>query len=173
MKRHLLKKISLLCVSVVLLTACSTTGTKGGAGGAEDVTTMGLGNEQSIGGYGLTDAYRMKPGYNQIYFFDFDKNDIHANYLPSIDVQANYLLAHPGARVLLTGNTDSRGSHEYNIALGNRRALAVANRLEMDGVPKRQIRVVSYGAEKPIAPGDDDRSYALNRNVQLIFEAKG
>ncbi len=139
------------------------------------VTTMGLGGD-TAGGQTLPDMAQrclsLKGGANQIYFFDFDQSNVHDKYVASINAQANYVLSHSNAKILLTENTDERGSSEYNIALGNRRALSVAEVLKAQGVPAKRFRVVSYGSEKPIAPGHDDRAWALNRNVQLIFEGK-
>ena len=76
------------------------------------------------------------------------------------DVQANYLAMHPGVKVRLEGHTDARGSAEYNIALGWRRAQSVAQRLEMQGVHPDQIKIVSYGKEKPAVLGDTAAAYA-------------
>lgn len=181
MNYHKLFKIALLTLAAVSISACSSTkknasdmGSSSYMGGNGGVSTMGLGPDdgQSIGGYGTSDAYRLKGGANQIYFFDFDQSNVHEKYIPSLNAQANYVVSHPSARILLTGNTDERGSSEYNIALGNRRALAVQNALKSQGVASQKIRVVSYGSEKPVAQGHDDKAWALNRNVQLIYEAK-
>lgn len=182
MKIKSIIKLTAIVLSAIAIAACSSTSkksgtdnTSGGAyvGGSSGVTTMGLGdNGQTIGGYGTSDAYRLKGGANQIYFFDFDQSNIHDKYVPSVNAQANYVLSHSSAKILLTGNTDERGSSEYNIALSNRRALAVANVMKAQGVSAGKYRVVSYGSEKPIAQGHDERSWALNRNVQLIYEAK-
>lgn len=177
MKLTQIVKISAIATSLVLLAACSTTGSgssgNGSAGAYQGTTTMGLGLPQTIAGLNTSASpYRMKAPYNQIYFFDFDSSNIHSEDVPSIDVQGNYLAANPSASVLLTGNTDERGSREYNIALGERRALAVANRLQMDGAKQSQVQVVSYGAEKPVVPGHNQAAWAQNRNVQLIYQSK-
>jgi peptidoglycan-associated lipoprotein len=174
-----LLKITIACVVGFTLAACSTTKTTKAstdssyAGGNSGTSAMGLGDEgQSIGGFGTSEAYRLRGGANQIYFFEYDQSTVNDKYVPSINAQANYILSHSSAHLLLTGNTDERGSREYNIALGNRRALAVANVLKAQGVAPGKFRVVSYGSEKPVAQGHDDHAWALNRNVQLIFEAK-
>ncbi len=162
-----------------MLVACSTTNSNNGANspgagmGSGSATAAGLGRGQMIAGYNTSASYRLRAPYNQLYFFDFDKDTVHSDYLPSLSAQANYLIAHPNARILLIGDTDERGSREYNIALGNRRALAVRNQLQMDGVNPKQIRWVSYGAEKPLVPAHNERAYAINRNVQLIYKSKG
>lgn len=175
LNRRLLK-VMVTSLSLLTLIACSSNTKMAANEGAEGIgeggaLASGLGEPASIAGYRTDRAYRLSIN-NQIYFFDFDKSDVHPEYLPSIDAQANYLVTHPRAHVLLTGNTDERGSREYNIALGNRRALSVADRLKVDGVKPSQIRVVSYGPEKPVAQGNDEQAYAYNRNVQLIYESK-
>lgn len=182
-----IKRISKILATTALaiaVAACSTTKSPKGSGsdsnymggGSNGVSTQGLGSDSqygdNIGGYCITDACRLHAPSNQIYFFDFDRSDLHDKYGASINAQANYIVGHGSAHVLLTGNTDERGSREYNIALGNRRAVSVANQLKAQGVKPNQVRVVSYGAEKPLVQGHDERSWAINRNVQLIYEAK-
>lgn len=173
-------KVLFLSASLITLAACSTTGTSdNGAAGSDQggvanvnangATTSGVGQMTNFGGSGQGNAGAMKVG-NQSYYFDFDKSDVAQSDSPSIKVQADYLIAHANAKVLLAGNTDVRGSREYNIALGNRRALAVAAVLEMDGVSKSQITTVSYGAEKPVALGNDETAYAKNRRVDLTYQ---
>jgi peptidoglycan-associated lipoprotein len=164
----------LFCISLLAITmaACSTVGKKGAGIHQEGAYASGLGTEEGFGGGSRHGSNTHAPS-NQTYYFDFDRSDIHGEDLPSIDAQGNYLATHPGARVLLTGNTDERGSREYNIALGERRALSVSSRLMMDGAKRSQIRVVSYGAEKPIAFGHTEADYAKNRRVELIYEDLG
>lgn len=161
-------------LSMLSLVACSTVGSKNGNGttssddgSGSTVVANGIGSDDGFGSYG--NAKAMQVG-NQHYYFDFNSNDIHSVDMPSIKVQANYLATHSSAKVLLTGNTDERGSREYNIGLGNRRANSVAKILELDGVNASQITVVSYGAEKPVALGHDEASYAKNRRVDLIYQ---
>lgn len=106
---------------------------------------------------------------DRVYYFDFDSNLVHATDRPAVLANANYLLAHPEARVLLEGHTDPRGSREYNIGLGERRAKAVAEILTARGVNPAQIRVVSYGAEKLASPGHSEADYQQDRRVVLIY----
>jgi len=110
-------------------------------------------------------------GQRQIYYFEFDRSDIQKEDLESIQVQAQYLIEHPTARIVLEGHTDSRGSREYNVGLGERRANSAAKALELHGVPTRQIRVVSYGQERPAILGYTEEVYTLNRRVELVYEA--
>lgn len=167
-----------LGASVLALAACATTSDSkngsGGAGGADGANASAMGNNTSFGdGSGSMgengNAMAMKVG-NQRYYFDFDRSEVREVDKASIKVQANYLIAHPKAKVLVAGNTDNRGSREYNIGLGNRRALSVADILQMDGVSKNQITTVSYGAEKPVALGNGEDSWQQNRRGDLVYQ---
>lgn len=111
-------------------------------------------------------------GDNQTYYFDFDRSKILADAIVSIKAQADYLIAHPDARVRLEGNTDNRGSREYNIALGWRRDQTVQHIMLQDGVAPKQIVMLSYGKERPAVVGDNEAAWAKNRRVNLIYEAK-
>ena len=111
-------------------------------------------------------------GDNQTYYFDFDRSKILASDAESIKAQSDYLISHPGARVRLEGNTDNRGSREYNIALGWRRDQTVQHMMLQDGVSPKQIVMLSYGKERPAVLGDNEAAWAKNRRVNLIYEAK-
>jgi peptidoglycan-associated lipoprotein len=115
--------------------------------------------------------YTTKAPHNQIYLFAYDDSALSEKYVASVHAQADYLKSHPGARVLIAGHTDEHGSREYNVALGERRASTVADIIKMDGVPRSQIRVVSYGKERPANLGHDETAHAANRRVELTYEA--
>lgn len=102
-------------------------------------------------------------------YFEFDKSDIQAKYLDVLTAHADYLMKHANVHIRLEGNTDERGSREYNIALGDRRAQAVRRFLMFQGVPADQITTVSYGEEKPADPGHDESAWAKNRRVDLVY----
>lgn len=162
------------------LAACSSmSGSKGaGQGFTGDeagsyTNTAGMGGEAGfIGNDPTQDPKHKLKVANQVYYFDFDRSDVKDIDVASIRVQANYLAAHPKARVRLEGNTDERGSREYNIALGERRAKSIMTMLINDGARREQIRVVSYGSEKPAATGHNEDAWSLNRRVELKYEAK-
>ncbi len=101
-------------------------------------------------------------------YFDFDKSDIKADSLSVVASWATYLSANPTSKVRLEGNTDERGTREYNIGLGERRANAVAQALEAKGVSASQLTTVSYGKERPVALGHDEASWGQNRRVDLV-----
>jgi peptidoglycan-associated lipoprotein len=102
-------------------------------------------------------------------FFDFDSNEIPAQYTPLIEAHAKFLSDHPSAKVILQGNTDERGSAEYNLALGERRADAIRRRLQLLGVADGQIETVSYGSEKPKAVGHDESAWKQNRRADIVY----
>ncbi len=166
----------IVSLGLAALAGCSSTHKGAGSGadanGADGVYGSALGQDASFTGEDTFEQASTRAPYNQTYHFAFDNSEIRPEYMASINAQAQYIVAHPSARVLIEGNTDSRGSREYNIALGERRAKSVAQVLMLQGVKKEQIRIVSYGAERPVALGNTEEAYRLNRRANLIYEAK-
>ena len=107
---------------------------------------------------------------NQVYYFSFNQSAMRSADVKALLVQANYLLSHPAVKVRLEGNTDNRGSREYNVALGWRRDQTVARLLEQQGVKPQQLDMISFGKERPVAFGNDTLSWSLNRRVNLKYE---
>jgi peptidoglycan-associated lipoprotein len=103
-----------------------------------------------------------------IVFFQFDSSEIASEYLTVVAAHASYLVKFPSARVRLEGHTDERGSREYNIGLGERRAQTVRRALMLQGVADRQITTVSYGEERPAVEGSTEEAHAQNRRVELV-----
>ncbi len=106
-------------------------------------------------------------------YFDLDQWRLDADDQEILKRQAAWLNAYPNVRVLIAGNADERGTREYNLALGERRASAVKDYLTSLGVSASRIDTVSYGKERPIAPGSNEESWALNRNswTQIVSGA--
>jgi peptidoglycan-associated lipoprotein len=104
-----------------------------------------------------------------IIYFDYDSAGIPQEYLPVVAANAAYLVKYPTVRVRLEGNTDERGTREYNIGLGERRAQVVRNALLAQGVATAQITTVSYGEERPAVEGHDEAAYAQNRRVEFVY----
>lgn len=102
-------------------------------------------------------------------YFDFDSFAIPLDYVSIIEAHSKYLKANAGAKVLIQGNTDERGSREYNLALGQKRADAVKSNLTLLGVKDAQIEAVSLGEEKPKATGHDEAAWAENRRADLVY----
>lgn len=128
--------------------------------------SSGLGSDSSFGDEAVS---RVQHGSRHVYYFDYDSNVVHSADIPAIVANAAYLRAHPNAKVLLEGHTDPRGSREYNIGLGERRAKAVGDVLVERGVSPSQIRIVSYGAEKLAVPGHTEAAYQQDRRVVLVY----
>jgi peptidoglycan-associated lipoprotein len=97
-------------------------------------------------------------------YFDFDQFDIRADAAPVLNAQAQWLLRYPSVMVRIEGNADERGTREYNLALGARRANSVRDYLIARGVQAARISTVSFGKERPIDPGTSEESYQRNRN---------
>lgn len=102
-------------------------------------------------------------------YFDFDKSFIVPKFDDVINAHAEYLKANPDLDVEIQGNCDERGSREYNIGLGNRRALAVKAGLEILGIQGSRISITSFGSEKPIALGHDESSWQQNRRADFVY----
>ena len=102
-------------------------------------------------------------------YYDFDNADIKPDQLGTVEANARYLGAHPELKVRIEGNADERGSREYNLALGQRRAESVVKTMSLLGIPASRMESVSYGEEKPRATGHDDQSWAENRRSDLVY----
>ncbi|KJQ84886.1 MULTISPECIES: peptidoglycan-associated lipoprotein Pal [unclassified Vibrio] len=105
----------------------------------------------------------------QTIYFAFDNSTIAGDYEEMLAAHASYLIKNPALKVTIEGHADERGTPEYNIALGERRAQAVANYLQALGVQADQISIVSYGEEKPLLLGQSDEVYAKNRRAVLVY----
>jgi peptidoglycan-associated lipoprotein len=105
----------------------------------------------------------------RVVYFDFDKSDIRADSQTVVAAHAAYLAKNPAQKVRLEGHADERGSREYNIGLGERRAQAVRRALLLQGVAEVQLSTVSYGEERPAVAGSDEQAYALNRRVEIVY----
>lgn len=102
-------------------------------------------------------------------YFGYDEATIPAKYDAVVLANAAYLKANPDAKAEVQGNCDERGSREYNLALGARRARAVKRALELAGADSKRIHTLSFGAEKPIAMGKDEESYSKNRRADIVY----
>jgi len=102
-------------------------------------------------------------------YFDFDKSFVIPKFDDVLNAHAKYLKANPDLNVEIQGNCDERGSREYNIGLGNRRALAVKAGLEILGIQSSRISITSFGSEKPIALGHDEASWQQNRRADFVY----
>jgi peptidoglycan-associated lipoprotein len=102
-------------------------------------------------------------------YFDFDSDAIKSEYRAIVEAHAKYLVAHQSAKMVLQGNADERGTREYNLALGQRRSVAVKTALNLLGVQDSQIETVSYGEEKATPNCADEACYQQNRRVDIVY----
>jgi peptidoglycan-associated lipoprotein len=139
----------------------------------DSAESSGLGVQSSFHGQQVSSnthsATATSNAAGRIFYFDFDKDIVHDADKASITAHANYLVAHRDSKIILEGHTDPRGSREYNIGLGERRAKAVVAFLTSRGVNPSQIRVVSYGAEKLAEAGHSEVAFQKDRRAVIVY----
>jgi peptidoglycan-associated lipoprotein len=140
----------------------STTGA--GTGGVTGAGVPGAGT--GMGASALRDPNNILS--KRSVFFDFDSFVVKDEYKPLVEAHARYLAGNRQARATIQGNTDERGSREYNIALGQRRADAVKRMMTLLGAQDAQVETVSFGKEKPRNPGHDEAAWAQNRRGDIV-----
>jgi len=166
----------MIAVLVVLLAACGKNAVKSDEAVSEPVpassdSTHGAAGSSDVSGTDLTpEEARMAGLLQQVtIYFDYDSSEIRSDFSEMVKAHARQLQQNPNLRVRLEGHADERGSREYNIALGERRAQAVRQVLQLQGASNTQLSTVSYGEERPKALGHDDTSWAQNRRVELVY----
>ena len=110
------------------------------------------------------------PLYKKSVFFDFDSFNVKPEFQPVIEAHGKYLASTKKRRIVIEGNTDERGGREYNLALGQKRAEAVKQRLMLLGATDSQIETVSFGKEKPRAMGSNEEAWAQNRRADIVYK---
>ncbi|MGB6308239.1 MAG: peptidoglycan-associated lipoprotein Pal [Steroidobacteraceae bacterium] len=171
--------IALLLAGAALLSGCPkksnvveppTAGSQVSGGAGEGASSSGnaLGGDASTQGANTNGAEGSGPMSGRVIYFDFDKSEIKPEYANVITANARNLSSHPNMKMKLEGNTDERGTREYNIGLGERRAQAVKRALMLQGVAESQLTTVSFGSERPAVEGDDEAAWAKNRRVELV-----
>jgi peptidoglycan-associated lipoprotein len=166
-KMKQISKIMLLSSMVLGLAGCGASKRMGSGG---DIS--GVGDVMQFYGTNLTPEQEKQLLEQRIYYFGYDRYDLNDQDTLSIYAHAKYLITKPHTKIRVEGHTDEWGSREYNVALGEKRAKAVANILMMKGVPQNQITVVSYGKEKPEVLGHDESAWKANRRAHLVYEVE-
>lgn len=162
-----------IAAAALLLTGCSGLGSKtdGGATiedrGTSGATTSGVGAGGAWSGNPLDNPNSLLS--TKTIYFEFDQSSIRSEFIDVLRAHAAYLNTNSSARVRIEGHADERGSREYNIGLGERRANAVRSFLEAEGVSSAQIDSISYGEERPVALGSDEIAWAENRRAVLVY----
>ena len=186
-------KFVLAAIAAVFLAGCSTQQTQpdapvddksaGAAAGTGGAATSGMGSGGVSGtgagagtagmGTGGAGGSPLRDPNNVLskrsVFFDFDSFVVRDEFRPLVEAHARYLQQNRAARVTVQGNTDERGSREYNIALGQRRADAVKRMMTLTGAQDAQIETVSFGKEKPRDAGHDEAAWAQNRRGDIAY----
>lgn len=164
-------KLFLISMIIGSLSAC--TSTKDGAD-AGDATANGasdghstVGGDTSFKGHPLDNPDSLLS--KRTVYFDFDKSQVRSDDRDIVLAHAEYLASHPNAKVILEGHADERGTREYNIALGERRAKAVSKLMVLQGVSPSQIEVISFGEERPVSSSHNESSWSVNRRVEILY----
>jgi len=139
-----------------------------GTAGAGSDSQVGQARDMPDAGAGSS-ATSAPAGVTTVIYFDFDRSEIRPEYASVISAHAKHMAAFGAARVRLEGHTDERGSREYNIALGERRAQAVRRALLLQGAADGQLTTVSYGEERAAVEGSEEASYEKNRRVEILY----
>lgn len=105
----------------------------------------------------------------RIIYFDYDSSEVRPEYRSTVEAHAAYLADNPNVNVTLEGHADERGSREYNLALGERRSQSIKRQMTLLGASNNQIRMVSYGEERPAVEGHDESAWSQNRRVEIIY----
>ena len=188
----MIKRLLTICAATFLLAACETastdsnevvgssSGSSSGSGAAASASsntssdaggttsagttsagTTSAGGASSIGSIRTPDELLAKVG--STVYFDYDQSSLTSEAQATLDRQAAFLKASPSFRITIEGHCDERGTREYNLALGDRRASAVRDYLVAKGINASRLSTISYGKERPSVGGSNDTSYALNR----------
>ena len=178
MTNQWLRSFVVILLAGLVVAGCSSKGSK--AEPAEGTGAGAFGGEEasrgpsSEGQYGFdANGNPFIPGTNEpltrIFYFDFDQSQLQQSDLTALEMHADILRNNPNRAVVIEGHADERGTREYNLALGERRANAIRSFLTTAGVPSNQIETVSYGEERPIDPGHSEAAWARNRRAELIY----
>ena len=179
------KSVLVSAVLAALLAACSSTAVKpqpaapvedaakasqAAPVAAEDNAATGSASQDSVGVNPLKDPNNILS--KRSVYFDFDKDEVKAEYRPLVEAHAKYLQANPNAKLMIQGNADSRGSREYNLALGQRRSVAVKKAMNVVGAQDKQIETVSYGEEKATQTCKDDGCWSHDRRADIVYDGE-
>ncbi|MBS1216976.1 MAG: OmpA/MotB domain containing protein [Proteobacteria bacterium] len=179
-----MKRYLIAVITTAFLAACSSTPTKeqdaaavedrGGAAASQQQqpprttgpTTTPL-DPKGVSGNPLKDPANILS--KRSVYFELDSNIVKEEFKPMVSAHARYLQQNRGVKMTVQGHADERGSREYNLALGQRRADAVKQMMQLLGAQSEQVETISFGEEKPKATGHDEKSWAENRRADLVY----
>ena len=172
-----MKNIALVIAVAAALAGCSSTDTKTDTPVADRSSvqqpqgTAGSGTMTRPSGQGAVTGNPLATGQlaQRSVYFDYDSNAVKDEYRGLVQAHSRYMSDKRDSKVRIEGNCDERGSREYNLALGQRRAEAVRNALKLLGVQDSQMEPVSFGKEKPVDPASNEEAWAKNRRAEIVY----
>ena len=172
---QMFQRLLAMCVVAFLFTACETASNVAGdsASGSSSSSATAAGSTSSSASSSTTatqmsDAEKLAQVGNTVYF-GFDSSELAGEAQATLDRQAAFLNVNPTMVVIIEGHADERGTREYNLALGDRRAVAVRDYLLAKGLNAARVRTVSYGKERPAVSGSNEESWAKNRRAATVL----
>jgi len=160
--------LAISALTLVLLAGCSSSDTDIAQSLTDTSSTAPV--EQGPSPQALAEQRRREQMLTMtVYYFDFDKSELKQEAFESLRYHAQQLKENSAMTVRLEGHADERGTPEYNLALGERRAIAVQRFLQVQGVASSQLEVISYGEERPVARGTGEANWRQNRRVELKY----
>lgn len=173
-----MNKLLLSAILLGLLSACASTGDKGQPAAAVEDKSMGQktgadatgAQKSTVAANPLTDPNNILS--KRSVYFDLDSYSVKDEFKPVIEAHAQYLKQNGKAKAFLQGNCDERGSREYNIALGQKRAESMRKMMSVLGVSESQMETVSFGEEKPKSEGHDEAAWAQNRRADVVYQGE-
>ena len=165
-----MNRTSIAALAVLLAGCASTPGDSGGKSAPQPVPDA---TRPVAGAVRADDLAAVRdprsPLFQRLVLFDFDSDAVKSDYTPMLQAHGSFLGGKPAVKIMVQGSTDERGSREYNLALGQRRAEAIKRRLEMLGAGGMQIEAVSFGEERPRSGGHDEAAWQQNRNAAIAY----
>lgn len=161
-----------LVVAAFVLAACSSTGDDSANTGSSGASSAGGGDQTATAPTGPKPGTQLDLEVNvgDRVFFDFDKSNLTADSRTTVERWAAWLKTYPANKVVIQGNTDERGTREYNLALGERRADSARDYLVSLGIDSNRVKIVSFGKERPAVVGSNERAWAQNRRAVLVID---
>lgn len=175
MQKFTVAKLGMSALLSLALVACSSTGsdvqdTDEGNAIQNTGVTSGVNTAPQLTAQQMEEQRRRDQALaTRIFYFDFDQSELKPDAREALVYHAEQLRQNSNTRVRLEGHADERGTREYNLALGERRAQAVQRYLEVQGVPSGQLEIISYGEERPAQMGTSEAAYAQNRRVEMVY----
>ena len=163
--------------ALFVLGGCTSTVERPAEGaGAEDGAAAEAGPGAEAGAADMDEGFQGSPLEGpdsplskRVFYFPYDSDQVSVEDRDTLIAHARYLSEHPEISVVVEGHADERGSREYNLALGERRAQSVEQLLLLQGATREQLQVISFGEERPVAMGHDESAWRLNRRVELLY----